>query len=100
MATKTPYYTRRWRRLPRESCEVAELFGGKCRGPIHRHHVHPLSAGGDPDGETIEVCASHHPMVEALVRKIHNLPEWKRCPHTHRTREAREDCERRLNRAA
>ncbi|HSE46091.1 MAG TPA: hypothetical protein VLA89_12265 [Gemmatimonadales bacterium] len=102
MAT-TPYYTRRWRRLPRTRCEAAELLGGECAGPIHRHHVHPISLGGDPEGESVEVCSRHHPMLEALARKIHGLPEWKRCPHgpgAHRYPGAREDCERRLNRAA
>lgn len=98
METATPYYTRKWRRLPRTSCAAAELFGGECHGPIHRHHVHPISLGGDPNGETIEACARHHPMVEALARKMHGAPEWKRCRHLHRTREAREACEQRLNR--
>lgn len=99
MAT-VPYYTSRWRGLERERCEVAELLGGECAGPIHRHHVVPMSLGGDADGETVEVCERHHPMLEALARKVHKLPEHKICPHHHRTREAREACERRLNRAA
>lgn len=89
--------TRAWRELPRLRCAVAELVGGSCAGRIHRHHVHPLSLGGDPCGRTIEVCARHHPMLEALLRRVHQ-PEWKRCRHTHRSREGRELCERRLNR--
>jgi hypothetical protein len=56
-----------------------------------------VSLGGDPAGETIMVCARHHPMLEALARKIHGLPEWKSCPHMHRSAAAREACERRLN---
>jgi hypothetical protein len=93
------YHTSRWRGLPRTGpCAAAELLGGECFGPIHRHHVHPVSLGGDPDGETIMVCKRHHPMLEALARKIHGLPEWKRCPHTHRSAAAREACEARLNR--
>lgn len=100
MATATSYFTARWRGLPRTRCQVAELLGGECAGPIHRHHVHPMSLGGDFDGETVEACRRHHPMLEALARKIHGTPEWKHCPHTHRTRAAREECEERLNRAA
>ena len=94
------YYKSSWRNLPRSRCAAAELLGGECAGPIGRHHLHPISLGGDPEGETVEACARHHPMLEALARKIHGLPEWKRCPHTHRSREAREACETRLNRAA
>lgn len=100
MATTIPYYKSRWRKLPRSRCAAAELLGGECTGTIHRHHVHPMSLGGEIGGETIEVCQKHHPMIEALARKIHGLPEWKRCPHIHRSRESREACEQRLNRAA
>lgn len=69
----------------------------ECSGPVHLHHVHPLSAGGDAFGRTVEVCRRHHPMLEALARRVYGEPEWKTCPHQHRTREAREACERRLN---
>jgi hypothetical protein len=99
MSTETPYFRQSWRELPRTRCVAAELLGGECAGPIERHHVVPMSLGGPADGETIEVCKRHHPMIEALARKIHGLPEWKRCPHQHRTRESREACERRLNAA-
>lgn len=100
MPTTAPYYTRHWRSLPRERCAAAELLGGECAGLIHRHHLHPISLGGDPDGETVEVCQRHHPSLEALARKLHGLPEWKHCNHVHPYPGAREACERRLNRAA
>jgi hypothetical protein len=85
-----------WRAQPRERCVVHELIGGECRGPVALHHVHHLSFGGDDDGRTVPVCSRHHPMVEALARRVHH---WRRCPHQHRTPEAREACERRLNAA-
>jgi hypothetical protein len=95
----TLYHTPRWLALDRSGpCAVAELLGGECAGPIHRHHVHPVSLDGDPEGMTVQVCRKHHPMLEALARKIYgDPPGWKRCPHPHRTRAAREQCERRLN---
>lgn len=88
-----------WRSLPRTGlCIAAEFFGAEnCAGPLHRHHVKPLSEGGDDLGPTILVCAKHHPMIEAIGRKLRK-PRWKNCPHTHRTRESREQCERKLNR--
>lgn len=92
------YNTRSWRELPRDSCAVAELLGVEdCLGAIHLHHVHPLALGGDFGARTVPACARHHPMLEALARRAFR---WQRCPHPHRTREAREACERRLNRAA
>src|SRR5262245_16573029 len=100
MATRI-YDTAAWRKLSRSGpCAVAELLGGECHGPISRHHVHSMSLGGDPEGETIMVCKRHHPMLEALARKIHGTPQWKRCPHHHRTADARAACERRLNAVA
>lgn len=91
-------HTASWRALPRTGpCAVAELVGGDCRGPRHLHHVTPLSLGGDPDGKVVTVCAAHHPMLEALARRVHHTP---RCPHQHRTPEARAICERRLLRAS
>lgn len=90
------YNTQDWRELPRDGeCAVAYLFGdsvGPCHGAIDRHHVDP------PNERSIQVCHRHHPMLEAARRRVVAKPEWKRCPHTHRSREARESCERRLNR--
>jgi hypothetical protein len=95
------YSTRDWRDLPRDGDCVAEfLFGdvaGPCRGLIHRHHVIP----GDPDSRSYQACATHHPMIEAFVRRLMR-PRWKRCPHkpgVHRYAGAREACERNLNRS-
>lgn len=99
--TTAPYFTQEWRDLPRTHCAVADLLGGECAGHIERHHVIPISLGGAVDGKTVEVCQRHHPMLEALARKIHGLPEYKRCPHkpgTHVYPGAKEECERRLNR--
>lgn len=98
MSTKAVYSTSSWRRLPRNGpCAVAELLGTECGGLIARHHVVPLSLGGHDLGRTVQVCAKHHPMLEALARRAWGVREWKRCPHHHRTREAREACEKRLN---
>ncbi len=90
------YNTRRWRDLPRDYCVVSELLGdfaGPCTGLIHHHHVDPT----DPDSRTIQVCASHHPKIHALLRKV-TVSTWKHCTHNHRYAHARRDCERRLNR--
>lgn len=89
-------------------CTVARLLGGKCaEGPLHVHHIHAVSEGGDRYeldnlGTT---CASHHPMWEALRRTLvrrmlgeHEVPPA--CPHHHVTAEARAICERRLERQA
>jgi hypothetical protein len=86
-----------FRRLPRERCAVHELLGDECAGPIHRHHVYPLSHGGEDDGRTVSVCAHHHPSLEALARRVYGEREPRRCPHRHVTAEARERCEARLN---
>lgn len=90
------YSTRAWRELPRDGeCVVEFLFGeaaGPCDGPIHRHHVEP------PNERSVQVCEKHHPMLEAVRRR---LSRWKSCPHkpgVHRYPGAREACERRLNR--
>ena len=91
------YDTAAFRALPRERCAVYELLGGECSGPIGRHHVRPLRYAAD--GRTVEVCAVHHPMLEALARRIHGEREYRRCTHRHVTPEAREACERKLNRA-
>lgn len=91
-----------WRAAEREFCAVHELLGGECSGPVCLHHRVPISLGGDPDGVTVPVCHAHHPMLEALARRVHGYSErrWRTCPHQHRTLEAREACERRLNRVA
>lgn len=96
------YNTSYWRSLPRTgSCVLAELLPDDCSGQLERHHVEPMSRGGDPVGSTVLVCKRHHPMLEALARKaLEDEQQWKRCHHIHRTRESREACERRLNRAA
>jgi len=93
---KTVYNTARWRELPREACRVHELFGdaaGPCGGLVHRHHVDPHDEGS----RTVECCATHHPQLHMVLRR---LSKWRSCPHRHRTRESREACERRLNQAA
>lgn len=91
------YDRQAFRALERERCAVHDLVGGECAGPIHRHHVQPLSADGDPWGRTVEVCERHHPMLEALARRVHRVREWKRCPHNHVTADSRRRCEERLN---
>lgn len=108
------YGTLRWRVTASRAkardghrCTVARLLGGACSpGSLHAHHIVPVGEGGaaydvDNVGTT---CASHHPQWEALrrllVRKLLGLDERPaRCPHAHRSREAREICERRLARA-
>lgn len=94
----TPYNTSKWRSLPRDGvCAVGELLGAECEGKLALHHVHPLSAGGDDFGQTVLVCARHHPMLEALARRVYGQQEWKTCKHHHTSRASREACERRLN---
>lgn len=90
-----------WRDLPRDGqCAVAFLFGGlvgDCIGLIHRHHVDP----DDPDSRSFQVCARHHPRLQAALRHLNDPARWKRCPHkpgVHRYPGAREACERNLNR--
>lgn len=96
---RSAYDKRAWRELPREKCVLESLFGeaaGPCSGTIHRHHLNPA----DPASRSVEVCAAHHPRLQAILRRLLN-PEWKRCPHkpgTHRYREGLEACERQLNR--
>jgi hypothetical protein len=91
------YYTRAWRELPRDGeCVVAFLFGrtaGDCAGAIHRHHVDP----DDPESRSLQVCASHHPKLQAALRRLSARPTWRRCPHEHRYPGARVACEARLN---
>lgn len=97
---RTAYNRAFWRELPRNGdCAVAFLFGeavGPCDGLMHRHHVDP----DDPDSRSFQVCAGHHPSLQAVLRQLSRGRRWRRCPHPHRSREAREACERRLNTAA
>jgi hypothetical protein len=81
-------------------CTYSRLLGGECSGPLHVHHLNPSEYDPfDPDG-LITVCEVHHPKLEAIRRAILSVRGWKRCNHVHRTRESREQCERRLNAAA
>jgi len=79
-------------------CALADLLPGHCSGPLHSHHVYPVNLGGDPDGYRVDLCARHHPMLEALARRELRRPP--RCRHIHPTREGREACERRLAKLA
>lgn len=99
----TLYSTRAWRELPRDGpCVVRFLFdeaAGPCAGLMHRHHVIP----GHSASRSVQVCASHHPKLEAALRLLVKPPEleWVPCPHkpgTHVYEGARESCERNLNR--
>jgi hypothetical protein len=97
MAHTAVYNTSAWRDLPRNYCLVGELLGdvaGTCHGLIHHHHVDPT----DPDSRTVQVCASHHPKVHALLRRF-DAGERRRCGHRHRYDHARRECEQRLNAA-
>jgi len=91
------YSTRAWRELPRDGECIAEfLFGdavGSCLGLIHRHHVDPL----DPYSRSYQACARHHPKIQAALRYLSAEPRFRHCPHQHRSRESREQCEARLN---
>ena len=95
------YNRRSHRDLPRDvECVVSFLFGplvGPCSGPIHRHHTDP----DDPDSRTVPACEGHHPSLHRAIRALDRRPKRRRCPHppgSHRTRDAREICERNLNR--
>lgn len=98
---RSVYDTQHWRDLPRDGdCAVAWLFGqavGPCRGLTHRHHVDP----DDPSSRSFQVCARHHPKLQAALRHLDDTPRWRRCPHkpgTHRYPEGKAACERLLNR--
>lgn len=87
-------------------CTVARLLGGECRGGLHAHHIVAVADGGapfDPDNVGTS-CAGHHPMWEALrrqlVARLLSARRAPRCHHDHRTRQAREICERRMARRA
>ncbi len=104
------YNTLRWRiarnrALERDGhrCTVSRLLGGPCApGPLHAHHIVPVEEGGplfdvDNLGTT---CSAHHSQWESLRRILarRRRAPAPRCPHQHRTVEAREICERRLAR--
>lgn len=99
----TLYETQPWRKFAaRVRADECFLDGvaGECRGALQLHHVDPLSDGGPAfpdDGGVITLCAAHHRMIDAFLKR---RKQWKTCPHHHRTREARRQCEERLNRAA
>jgi hypothetical protein len=96
---RAAYQTARWRSLPRDRCTVEFLFGpaaGPCHGLIHRHHVDP----DDPESRSLEVCAVHHPTLQAALQRLTRPAERRRCGHRHRYDHARRECEARLNRAA
>jgi len=85
-------------------CTVARLLGGTCAPPpFHVHHIVPRGDGGTDDLDNLATaCASHHPIWEALRRQVvrRMTSEPVRCPHVHRTAEARRICESRLARRA
>ena len=103
--SQTLYDTRHWRKF-RESVRADEtecalsVLAGPCQGDLHVHHIKPLAEGGElfptEDGVAV-LCARHHRMLHGFLNRQR---DWKTCPHTHRSREAREQCERRLNSAA
>ena len=79
-------------------CVYALLLGGECSETLHVHHLNPDHFDPyDPSG-LITICSAHHPALESIRRALLKVRGWKRCNHTHRTRESREQCERRLNR--
>ena len=93
---RSVYQTAEWRGLPRDYCIVSFLLdgaAGPCRGLIHHHHVNP----SDPDSRTVQVCAAHHPRIHSVLRSL-SSSSYRRCTHRHTSREAREACERKLNR--
>lgn len=106
------YSTLRWRNYTRPAaiardagrCTVSRLLGGDCSpGPLHAHHILAIADGGEPyDVDNVgTTCAAHHPMWEALRRQLvrHMTPAPPpRCPHVHRSAEARRICEARLER--
>ena len=109
MSPENVYTSPRWlhareRALARdgERCTVSRLLGGRCGGTLHVHHIVPLAEGGAPyDLDNLGTsCAPHHPTWEALRRQLTTVRSrsWRRCPHRHTSREARRQCEARLNR--
>lgn len=88
----------------RHRCTVSRLLGGPCKGTLHVHHIVAIQDGGAPyDLDNLgTACAAHHPKWEALRRALARSHEGlrPRCPHRHRSREARRICETRLARVA
>src|SRR3954464_5678551 len=83
-------------------CTVSRLLGGECTGRLHVHHIVAVNEGGDLyDLENLgTACAAHHPLWESLrrvlVRRL--MAPVPRCPHHHRSAEARKICEARMAR--
>jgi hypothetical protein len=109
MATPNLYSTLRWqtvaaraRRRDGNRCTVSRLLGGDCTGTLHVHHIVAVSEGGaEFDLENLgTACSAHHPLWESLrrvlVRRL--MAPAPRCPHHHRSAEARRLCEARLAR--
>lgn len=108
--TNTVYDTLHWaiaRKLARKRdanrCTVSRLLGGDCSARLDVHHIKPVSEGGPAyELENLAtVCASHHPVWEALRRRLlANLTPVEekpvRCRHYHPTAEGRRLCERRM----
>lgn len=82
-----------------DRCTVARLIGGDCHPRLHCHHVVPVGEGGAPfdPSNVLTACASHHPMIEALRRRLLALrtPPEPKCPHRHPYPQGRRECEQR-----
>jgi len=86
-------------------CTVSRLLGGDCTPTLHVHHLVRPEHGGsryalDNLGTT---CSAHHPVWEAVRRSIVERRGLEhdprpRCPHQHRSAEARRQCEARMAR--
>lgn len=97
------YSSREWRDLRERRlaadgsrCTIARLLGDECDGPLHVHHVRPVSERPDlalDFGNTATACARHHAVWEGIRRRA--LRELPKCRHVHRYRAGREECERR-----
>lgn len=104
------YGTLRWRNVRAQAiarddgrCTVSRLLGGPCsHEPLHAHHIIAVAEGGAVyDLENVATtCEVHHPMWESLRRVLVTrlLAPPPRCPHQHRSAEARRQCEARLAR--
>lgn len=84
-------------------CTVARLLGGDCTDTLHVHHlVRPEHGGARYQLDNlVTVCSAHHPMLEAIRRRALDAARpgpAPRCPHQHRSAEARRQCEARLAR--
>lgn len=110
------YSTLLWRAVRRRAlardgslCTVQRLLGGDCSGARHVHHVRPAEdypeLALDLDN-LASVCSAHHPVWEALRRRLlagleADEPKGPpRCTHWHPSEDARAICERRLARKA